>query len=105
MKIAEILTFTPNQGEPYDAHPLPLDRVDHDTLARISNALTGPEFVVDPVRLRPEVPWPGASVSDTDGMPAASPSIGRDTFYASSTNGAVQPGSAEHRRPMIPIRR
>ena len=105
MKIAEILTFAPNQGEPYDAHPLRLDGVDHDKLQRISNALTGPEFVVDPVRLRPGVAWPGASVRDTIPVPVVNPSIGRDPFNASSANGAMQAGVPEPRRAIMPVRR
>jgi len=80
MKIVEIPTFSPNELKAYDPHPLSRKRVHRDTLQRISNAFTGPEFVIDLMRLNPGVTWPGASVPDTYMMPVPSPSIGRDTF-------------------------
>jgi len=75
MKILEILTFAPtDKATPYDTRPLN----DPAGLQRISNALAGQEFVIDPLRLNPGVPWPGASVRDTSAMPVTSPTSGRD---------------------------
>jgi hypothetical protein len=109
MKIVEILTFAPsNEVEAFEPHLSSPAHSDQDTLQRISNALAEPEFVVDPVRLRPGVAWPGASVPDTTGMPVVNPTIGRDmvrSINTPSTNGAVQRGSAEPRRSLIPTRR
>ena len=68
MKIVEIPTFSPNELKAYDPHPLSRKRVHRDTLQRVSNALAGPEFVIDPMRLNPGVTWPGASVRDTAPM-------------------------------------
>ena len=86
MKIIEILTFATSNGpEAYDSHPVSSDAVG-DTSEWISNALTGPAFVIDPLRLRPEVPWPGASVRDTSAVPVASPTIGRDSLGSSDTS-------------------
>jgi hypothetical protein len=92
MKIIEILTFEPtDKATAYDARPLN----DPAGLQRVSNAFTGPEFVIDPLRLQPGVAWPGASVRDTGRMPVASPIIGRETFGsvgAPSRNRVMQRG-------------
>ena len=98
MKILEILTFAPSdEANAYDARPLN----DPEGLQRISTAFTGPEFVVDPLRLKPGVAWPGASAPDTVSMPVMSPNIGRDTLGsvdAPTRNGVVQQSPASRRR-------
>src|SRR5260221_12153257 len=106
MKIVEIQTFSPNELKAYDPHPLS-PRVDRDTSQRISNALTGPAFVIDPVRLRPEVPWPGESVRDTVAMPIPSgpnPTLGAHVPRPlSNPTTAVRP---RQREPLfMPLRR
>jgi hypothetical protein len=103
MKIIEILTFSPGVIEGQSLDPLSSDSIDRNTVQRVSNALTGPEFVIDPLGLQPGVDWPGASVRDTGTMPMPSPPIGRDTVGsvgAPTRNGAMQRGYAEPRRPI-----
>jgi len=74
MKIVEVLTYgTGNEDDTYDYPPMFLKGNDGSMLQPSSNPLTTPEFVIDPARLRPEIP-----AADTVVMPVASPSIGGD---------------------------
>jgi hypothetical protein len=78
MKIVEVLTYVPSNEDRHYPLPSSSDGDDRDTLQRIINASSTPEFVIDPLGLQPGVSWPGASAQDTSAMPVTSPTNGRD---------------------------